>query len=246
MNKYLLFIFLLSTFPLFVCAQVGGDNVYEFLNMSNSARTTSLGGSLISVRDDDLSLAYGNPALLSPLVHQQMTFNYNFHMGGISNGYAAYGHHIKSWETTFHGGIQYLNYGTFDATDEFGQINGSFNAAEYAITIGAARQLYRNLTLGVNVKIVSSQFEIYNSAGIALDFAAYYQDTTGRFSAALVVKNVGTQFSTYREGNREDLPFEIQASISRRLKHLPFRFTITYNNLNRWNVLYDDPNEGRQ
>lgn len=244
MNKFLSTIFLLAWFSSSLTAQVvGGTHIYEFLNLSNSARITSLGGTLTSVRDDDIALAYGNPALLNPLMHQQLTFNYNFHMAGISNGYAAYGHHVEPWKTTFHGGVQYINYGSFDATNVFGQINGTFNAAEYAVTLGAARQVYDKLAIGTNIKFISSQFEGYGSIGLAMDIGAYYQDTTGRFSAALVVKNIGRQLSTYQENNREDLPFEIQASISRRLKHLPFRFSITYNNLNRWNILYDDPNE---
>jgi len=242
MNKYLPF-FLLIVLPGCLSAQVGGDNIFEFLNLSNSARTTALGGSLISVKDDDVALAYGNPSVLNPQMHQQLNFNYNFHVAGISNGYAAYGHHVAPWQTTFHAAVQYINYGTFDAADEFGQINGTFDAAEYAITLGAARQLYDKLSIGTNVKFITSQLEGFNSTGLALDVAAFYRDTTGRFSATLVVKNIGRQLSTYREDNREDLPFEIQAAISQKLKHLPFRLSITYNNLNRWNVLFDDPND---
>ncbi|MEM8906524.1 MAG: type IX secretion system protein PorQ [Bacteroidota bacterium] len=223
-------------------AQVGGEHIYEFLNLSTSARTTGLGGSLISVKDDDVALAYGNPAVLNPEMHQQLSFNYNFQWAGINNGYAAYGHHVAPWQTTFHGGIQFINYGEFLATDEFDQINGTFDAAEYAITLGAARQLYDKLSLGANVKFISSQFEAYSSSGISLDLAAFYRDTSGRFSATLVLKNIGGQLSTYRPDNREDLPFEIQMAISQKLKHLPLRFSITYNNFNRWNIRFDDPN----
>ncbi|MEM9822955.1 MAG: type IX secretion system protein PorQ [Bacteroidota bacterium] len=242
MSKYLPFCLLVFA-PILLPAQVGGEHVFEFLNLSNTARTTALGGSLITVKDDDVGLAYGNPALLNAEMHQQMTFNYNFHVAGISNGYAAYGHHVEQWATSFHAGVQYINYGTFDATDEFGQINGTFDAAEYAITLGGARQLYDKLAIGGNVKFITSQLEGFNSTGLALDVAAFYRDTSGRFSATLVVKNIGGQLSTYQENNQEDIPFEIQVGISQRLKHLPFRLSITYNNLNRWNVLFDDPNE---
>ena len=76
-------------------AQVGGDHIYEFLNLSNSARVTGLGGNLITVKDDDVALAYSNPSLLNPEMHQALSFNYNFHLSDISNGYVGYAHHLK-------------------------------------------------------------------------------------------------------------------------------------------------------
>ncbi|MEM6966976.1 MAG: type IX secretion system protein PorQ [Bacteroidota bacterium] len=227
-------------------AQVGGDHIYEFLNLSNSARVTGLGGNLITVRDDDIALAYQNPAVLNKSMHQAISFNYNFHVSDISNGYAAYGHHVEKWDATIHGGIQYVTYGTFDLTDNIGNIQGQFKASEYAITGGIGKQLYENLSVGANLKIITSQFETYNSFGLATDLGAYYRDTSGRFGATLVFKNIGSQLSTYQDGNREPLPFDIQAGISRRLAHLPFRLSIIGHNLHRWNITYDDPNSVEQ
>lgn len=227
-------------------AQVGGEHIYEFLNLSNSARVTGLGGNLITVKDDDVALAYSNPALLNSRMHQAITFNYNFHVSDISNGYAAYAHHIKKWDATVHGGIQYITYGKFDLTDNIGNVQGQFKASEYAITIGAGKQLYENLSVGANLKVITSQFESYNSFGLSSDFAAYYQDSSGRFGATLLFKNVGIQLSTYQDGNREAIPFDIQLGISKRLAHLPFRLSIIGHNLHRWNITYDDPNAVEQ
>ena len=52
-------------------AQVGGRTTYNFLRLPVSARITALGGSLVTVRDEDLSNAVLNPALLNEkiLVH---------------------------------------------------------------------------------------------------------------------------------------------------------------------------------
>jgi hypothetical protein len=80
-SSLLLFFFFAGLFPLY--AQIGGEHVYSFLNLSPSARITGLGGQLISVRDGDVSLAYGNPALLNPEMHQAISFNHNFHLAGI-------------------------------------------------------------------------------------------------------------------------------------------------------------------
>ncbi len=222
--------------------QLGGLHTFEFLNLSPSARVTALGGNLITVRDDDASLAYANPALLNPQVHHALAFNHNFHVAGINNGYASYGHHFDRWDLSSHVGIQYVSYGEFDRTDVLGQNIGSFNAAEYALTFGAGKVVYDRLSIGANVKLVSSQLEGYSSFGIATDLAGMYFDTSGRFTATVVFRNMGVQFSTFTEDNPEPLPFEIQLGISRKLRYLPFRFSIIYRYFNRWNILYDDPN----
>jgi len=203
---------------------IGGDNIYEFLNAPPSARVTGLGGTLISVRDDDASLA-----------------NHVFHVLDIQQGYATYARHIDKWGITANAGMQYISYGEFDATDETGAILGTFKASEYAFSVSAAKQLYEKLAIGANLKFVTSQLEDYNSVGLAADIGAYYQDTSGRFSAALVFKNAGVQLTKYDE-IREDLPYDVQIAVSQKLKHLPFRFTVTYHNLHRWNIRYDDPN----
>ena len=224
-------------------SQIGGDNVYEFINLPPSAQVTALGGSLISVADDDVALGYDNPALLNSTMHQQLSFNHNLFLADIQHGFAGYGHHVKKWDATILAGMQYVSYGTFDSADENGNITGNFNASEYGLTIGASKQLYEKLRLGANLKMIASQFEGFDSYGMVADVGAYYQDTTGSLTAGLVFKNIGTQFTTYQEDNREDIGFDIQFGVSKKLKYLPFRFSVIAHNLQRWNILYDDPNQ---
>lgn len=241
--KQFLLIFLFIGLALTSNAQrLGGQRVFEFLNLSPSARITALGGQLLAVRDSDLASAYRNPALLNREMDKQLSFNYNFFAADIGSGYAAYAQYSDKLDMTFHGGIQFIDYGTFDQTDEFEQNLGTFDAAEYAINVGASRQLYENLAVGANLKFITSQLESYNSTGLALDLGAYYRDTSSNFSAALVVRNAGLTLSSFRDDNREYLPFEINFGIAQKLKHLPFRLTINYRNLDQWNILYDDPN----
>jgi branched-subunit amino acid transport protein len=241
MNKHLFTLIFCITFSLTSQAQIGGSHVYEFLNFSPSARVTALGGSLITVQDDDHSLAYDNPALLNKSMHQGIAFNHNFHLAGIQNGYAAYAHHIDKIETTFTVGMQYVDYGDFIGTDEFGNETSGFNANELALTIGAGRKLYDKVSVGANLKLISSTLEAFNSYGISLDLGAYYEDPEKRITAAFVVKNFGTQLSTYREGVRESIPFEIQFGVSKRLENLPFRFSIIAHKLETPNLNYDNP-----
>lgn len=245
MKRLLLYPLLLSFYLFSVEAEGqinGGDNVFEMLNLPTSARITALGGNLITVMDDDVNLAYANPALLNPDMHQSIAFNHNFHLSSVNNGYAAYAHHFSSLQTTFHAGVQYVGYGEFQQTDELGQVLGSFQANDYALVLGAGRRVDEQLYLGANLKFLSSQLERYNSLAVAADLAAAYRDTSGLFLATLVIRNAGAQLTTFADGNREPLPFEIQLGISKRLRYLPFRFSVIYRYLDRWNITYDDPN----
>jgi len=223
-------------------AQLGGLHTFSFLNLSPSARITGLGGNLITVMDDDANLAYHNPALLNPAMHQQMSFSHAFLIEGIQHGYAGYAHHAAKWNTTLHGGVHYVRYGLFDYTDEFGNESGTFKAAEYAITLGAGRQVNERLSIGINGKLITSQLESYRSLGIAADLAGMYFDTANQFAITFVMRNIGAQLSTFRSDNPEPLPYDFQMGISKQLRYLPFRFSVIYHHLQRWNLLYDDPN----
>lgn len=228
--------------PLLATAQInGGQHVYQFLNLSPSARITALGGHHIAVRDDDVATGSVNPGILNETVHGQFSFNHAFLFDGIQNGYFGYGHHVDAWGATLHGGVQYVNYGELTRTDVFQQEMGTFRPRELALVLGGSREVYERLTLGANVKYVSSQFEQYQSRGMVADFGAVFHDTSRNFVATLVWRNVGGQFRPYRDGNAEDVPFELQAGISKRLRYLPFRFEIIYRYLNRWDIAYDDP-----
>ncbi|MCB0636490.1 MAG: type IX secretion system protein PorQ [Lewinella sp.] len=231
---------LLST-PL--SGQVGGLFTYDFLSLPASARISALGATHIAVVDDDVNLAGANPALLNPAMHQQLTFSHAFHPAGIQHGYVAGGWYRESWQTTFHGSLRYADYGTFDLTNTTGQVEGEFKAAEYGITVGAARPVYERLTAGVNLRFVTSRLESYRSLGVAADLALLYQDTARDFTLTFVAKHMGRQLKTYREGDQEPLPFEMQVGLAKKLRYLPFRFSIIYRYFDRWNILYDDPNQ---
>ena len=236
---------LLLAFCLFsgtLAAQIGGDNVYEFLNLSPSARITAAGGALLTVRDNDVPLAFGNPGLLNSQMHRQLSFSQQLFAAGISNGYFGYGHHVRQWNTTLHAGLHYVNYGEFEARDERNTQTGTFKGNEVAFTVGGGYQLYERLSVGVNARVISSSLETYNSVGIAGDMGLVFHDTSRLFVATLVFKNAGTQLTQYREGNREPLPYEVQAALSKQLRYLPLRLSLVYRYLDRYNITYDDPN----
>ena len=219
----------------------GGNHAFEFLNLAPSARIASLGGQMNSVSDDDINLAFTNPALLNPSMHQALSFSHQFMPGGIHSGYAAFGYYLDKANLTLHTGLRYIAYGTFDLTDATDEIIGTFNAGEYALTFGAGKQLYERLSIGANIRLINSRFESYSAMGLTADLGAFYQDSSALLGFSFLLRNAGTQLSTYA-GNRQPVPFEMLLGLSKRLRHMPLRFSVTYRYLDRWNVLYDDPN----
>jgi hypothetical protein len=93
-------------------------------------------------------------------------------------------------------------------------------------------------SFGVNLKPVLSTLEKYTSFGLALDLGGTYHSRSGLFSAGLVLKNIGMQITTYAGETREKLPFEIQAGVSKRLAHAPFRFSLTLGHLEKFDLTH--------
>jgi hypothetical protein len=235
------FIILLLLISARVFSQTGGDNVYEFLNLTHSGLVSSLGGSNVSLPAPDLNMAYHNPALLSAAMDKNLTISYVNYFAGINYGMSMYARSFPA-AGNFAAGITYLNYGSFTESDESGNITGSFKAAEYAMSLIWSRPIDSLFTFGANLKPVLSHLERYTSFGLALDAGVSYLSRNRLFSAGLVLKNIGLQITTYTGDTREKLPFEIQAGLTQRLAHAPFRFSLTLRHLEKFDLThtYDD------
>lgn len=224
--------------PSLLIAQNGGTDTYEFLDLPYSARVLALGSTAIAIKDNDPNLGLTNPALLNEKMDNQLTLNYTSYLADINYGYTSFTKHYDSIGT-FNVGLKYVNYGEFVERDAGGNRLGTFNAGEYAIVMGYGRELKHNFSVGANLKTIISSLYDYQSFGVAFDFGTtYYLEEKG-FAASLVVKNIGAQLTTYTDDNREDIPFEIQAGISKRLKNVPLRFSLTAHSLETPDLTYE-------
>ncbi len=223
-------------------SQTGGNNTFEFLNLPASARLTALGGSFVSVLDNDLNMAAQNPSLLNQEMKHILALNMAPYFADIHSGYAAFGFEIKKVGIVSTG-IHFIDYGTFDRTDETGLKTGAFTAAEYSFNIAWSKKLHENIRSGITLKTVYSRLESYLSYGILADIGIHYQSSSGYFSAGLVVRNVGRQLKPYTGGNRQPVPFEILSGCSYRLPRAPLRLNMTLTHLERWNLGYINPRE---
>ena len=237
MKKKILNFLLLIVIASPAFSQTGGDNIYEFLNLTHSGLVSSLGGTNVSLQGNNLNLAYHNPALLNSQMNNSLALNYVNYFAGINYGLAMYS---KSYSGTgnFAAGLTYLNYGSFTETDASGTITGSFSAAEYALSLIYSREIDSLFSVGVTFKPVLSQLEKYTSFGFAFDLGALWHNKRNLFSAGIVIKNAGYQVTTYAGEPHQNLPLEVQAGISQRLAHAPFRFSLTLRHLEKFDLTY--------
>ena len=240
MRTLLLFFFLLGS-TVTVLAQLGGKATYQFLNLMSSPRQAALGGKIITNIDYDVTQALYNPATINADMDNQLALNYASHLGDISYGTAAYAYTVDRRTQTFHAGVTFVNYGNFEGYDENGNNTGAFTGNETAISFGYALQLgFSDFYAGANIKLISSKLEQYSSLGGALDLGLIYIDEYLDFNAALVVRNIGTQFTTYA-GLNEPLPLEIDIGLSQKLENLPMRWHLTFENLQQWSISAPNP-----
>jgi len=173
----------------------------------------------------------------------QLALNYSSYLGGIGYGTAAYAYTWDRRTQTFHAGITYINYGSFDGYDENGVSTGSFSGNEAALSVGYAKQIgYSDFFIGGNFKIITSKLEQYNSIGVAVDAGLLYINEDLEFNAALVVRNAGTQITTYAD-LQEKLPLEVALGLSQKLQFVPLRWHVTFENLQIWPI--GEPNPAR-
>jgi hypothetical protein len=239
--KQSVIIIIFFTRSIFVDAQtLGGNSVFNFLRHSNTPQLTALGGENISNQSQDIGMAFHNPSLLRESMHTQANFVFNAMYGDIKNYHMQLGYHSATLETNFALGIQYFNYGSLNETDASGNMLGIFRPVDYVVQASMSRAYETRWTYGATIKFINSNYGAYRSTGLAADLALSYLDSANGLQASVVIKNIGAQLRTYTGGSREELPFDLQLGISRKLANAPIQFSFTANRLHRFDVTYND------
>jgi len=240
---YILLLFTIISLSAFPQA---GTGVYQFLDLPVSSRQAALGGSNISLRDNDINFSFINPALLTSETNQSIGLNMASYLADVKFGSAVYG---KTFDTKnyFAIGIQYVDYGKFLQTTELNEITGQFTAKDMALNIMYARPLNKFFTVGATFKPIFSAYEMYTSYGLAFDAGVSYNDSLHNFSAGLVLRNMGTQLKGYYSDESgqhiEPLPFNIQLGLSKRFAHAPLRISLTLHHLQQFKLNYQSTNQ---
>jgi hypothetical protein len=232
--------FLLMVVFINVNSQVGGESIYNFLNLTGSAKQAALGGKVITLLDD-VNQPIWNPAVINQDLDNQLGVNYLNFLGDVNYASASFAHMFNKHIGTFQMGVNYLNYGSFIGADEEGNETGEFKAYDLALSVGYSYNFFRtDFFIGGNIKLINSVISNYSSFGVGADIAVMYYNEYQPFMVTAVFRNIGYQVTAYDE-IREKLPFEIELGAFYQLKHVPLKWHFTLDNLQQWNIAVSNP-----
>lgn len=213
-----------------------GRTVYNFLRLPVSAHGAALGGNNISLVEDDESMIFHNPSLLSNVSDKTILINYMNYMAGVNTASAAFNKVIKERASVAFSG-QYINYGSMKEMNADNIQNGEFSAKDISIAGYFSYLLTDRITGGVAAKFITSYIGEYNSLAMGVDLGLNYYHHESELSISLVAKNLGGQVKSY-DDNFERMPMDLQVGISKRLVHTPLRFSATLTDLTHWNYKF--------
>lgn len=233
--KYRLLILVMTMLPLSASAQETQTD-YNFLRLPISAHAAALGGDNITIIEDDPTLVFNNPALISSVSDNSLNLNFMSYMKGTKTASASFVKAIKE-RSTIAVSAEYMDYGNIPEVDENNVQSGTFSAKDIAIGGTYAYALTNTIVGGVTAKMISSSIAGYNSFAMGVDLGInYYNDSTG-WSVSAVAKNLGGQLKAYND-DYESMPFDLQIGVSKKIYRAPFRLSATMTNLTHWNTSF--------
>jgi len=231
--------------PLVVSAQIGGQRSFEFQNVPTNTRLTALGGVNVSIPDEDLNMAFSNPALTSDTLSGMASFNYLSYFANVGALSAIYQHNLGKYGSWYLGVISF-DYGDFEGRDPTGAVTTDFDASETLLVLGRSHTV-GHFTFGASLKFTNSSIAEYAANSLALDIGGVFKHPDKELNVGIVIKNAGIVLSDYTSDDDSKLPFDVQLGTTFKPQHMPFRFSFTAYNLSKGDSAFfntNDPNAG--
>lgn len=208
------------------------QTTFNFLRLPVSAHAAALGGENITIVEDDPSLLFHNPSLLTNVSDKSINLNFMSYMEGAKTASASFAKAINdkaSWAV----GAQYMDFGSMKEVTADNVTTGSFSAKDVLVSGSFAYVLSKHLAGGITAKFISSSIAGYNALAVGVDLGLNYYDEGRGLSVSAVARNLGGQVKAY-EDDFERMPLDLQVGVSKKLVGAPLRFSATLVKLNDW------------
>lgn len=139
-----------------------------------------------------------------------------------------------------------MDYGKFDGYTPSGISTGTFSVKDQCFGLSYGTKWSEKFRVGATLKYAYSIYESYVSNALSTDVSLMYTDTASQLSVTGFAKNFGFQAIPFGETRRQPLPFQAAITISKRLAHLPFRYHLTLNNLQKPDMRYTITQTGQK
>lgn len=207
----------------------GNGGTYSFLRNDVSARAAALNGSFVSMTNDPNVLFY-NPGSLPTILRSTASIGYMKHLLDVNGGTISYARQMEGIGSVG-AGITFIDYGSFNETDESNNVLGSFSAMDLALIVGGGRSIDEQTSVGASIKFIYSSIAGFRSTALALDLGALYQIPSENITLGASLLNLGTQLSAF-QATRESLPLDLTVGITKRPEHLPALLNLNFHKLN--------------
>ena len=232
MNMQRIFLILLGMISFFSLSAQEGNSTFDYLLIPQSVRASALGGTNVSLIENDVSLIFGNPAFLGPEMDKTLNVGYMSYIADIAIGNAVFTKALgerSAWGI----GMIYSNYGNMKEVTAENAIIGDLTANDICGNLFFAHDLTDRIRGGITGKFLYSNYYHNTAIGIGVDLGLSYYNEEKAFSVGLVGKNIGRQIKAYEE-ELANLPWDIQFGFSKNLDRAPIRFSVTGVYLKQW------------
>ena len=206
---------------------------FSFFNTDFSATSLSLGGNVIA-KSDDISLTYKTTSLLNQSQINHIAFDYLILSNQIKFFSFVYANELKNFGM-YNFGVKNLNYGNFQGYDVNGFLTNEFRANELIFFTGVSKMIIKDLTIGLNLELLNSNYEIFSALAIASNTSLTYKNKKRKLIFSLSLNNLGRQINGFTD-IKEKIPRSLKFGMSKSLNHLPFTYYISLHDLQRFDI----------
>lgn len=181
-----------------------GAETAQFLTLQPGARAGAM-GEAVTAAPEALDAFTVNPAGLAVKPERQAGFSHSELFEDTRLDQLAYAQPVgEGWAAGL--SLLRLSHGELEGRDALGNRNGSFRAADTAVSVALARQHAPGLTVGGAVKYVDTQLADKHGRGVAADLGATWSREEGPmpFSLGAAALHLGPGLK--HDGETESLP----------------------------------------
>jgi len=196
------FLFLLASASYASISDNMGTEDAAFLKIDPSSRPVAMGGAFVGLAND-VNSVFWNPAGLTQVEKKELIAMYNDWIAGIKYSSGAYSQ-LLGKNAAIGVSIQGLWSEIERRTSDTEERDNTFGVHSYAAGLSGSYALIPKLfSLGATMKVISQDFDIDSSSGVAADFGGLIYAAGLRLGAS--VQNIKLQMS-----NDNDLPLALR------------------------------------
>ncbi len=205
MKKFFIIFFIIIFVYLLFSEDNKSSSTALFLKITPGSRAAGMGNAFVAL-SDDVNGIYFNPAGTTQILFPQMFISYLQWFEGINNSYLGFVYPLGKQSVGVL--VNYLSFGGgFEFRDENGVIiENAQDIYNSAVVLSFARNVQKNISIGIGVKGILQKYLHYNANGFAVDISGLF--VTEKFSFGLNLQNLGPQIVVSDVSN--SLPFSIR------------------------------------